>query len=165
MWTGGRHHERGRRRSCIEVYRYGGEDPEIRRRLAELGHAALCDHPLEGVTEVVRDHVRFHFVATDATALAAQILAWAIAQSPNGACTAPVEGDAEEAAFEHTHSARYATPQVYRLARLPDGCWLLVKSSRDPWLHDLLASHGACDLRWFSVDELTAGAEGKRLPY
>jgi hypothetical protein len=151
--------------SCVEVYRYGGEDPEIRRRLGEIGHALLCDHPLEGVTEVVRDHVRFAFDATHAAALAAQILAWVIEQNPNGACTEPVEGDAEAAAFEHTHSAKYARPLIYRLARLPDGYWLLVMSPRNPWLHDLLVSHGARELRWFSADELAAGAEGKRRPY
>jgi hypothetical protein len=33
--------------SCVEVYRYAGIDPTIRRRLAELGHAHLCDQPLE----------------------------------------------------------------------------------------------------------------------
>jgi hypothetical protein len=144
--------------SCVQVYRYGGEDPEIRLRLAELGQVSLCDHPLEGVTEVVRDHVRFAFDATHAAALATQVLAWVIEKSPCGACTEPVEGDAEAAAFEHTHSARHAMPRVYRLARLPDGYWLLVKSPRDPWLHDLLVSHGAHELRWFSADELAAGA-------
>jgi hypothetical protein len=27
--------------SCIQVYRYGGDDTVIRRRLADLGHAGL----------------------------------------------------------------------------------------------------------------------------
>jgi predicted nucleic acid-binding Zn-ribbon protein len=151
--------------SCIEVYRYGGEDPEIRRRLAELGYASLCDNPIEGVAEVVRDRVRFTFDATHAATLAAQILAWVSERNPNGACTEPVVGDAEEAAFEHTHSAKYAMPLVYRLTRLPTGRWLLVKGHRDPWLHDLLVSHGARELRWFSEKELAAGAEGRLLPY
>jgi hypothetical protein len=151
--------------SCIEVYRYGGEDPEIRRRLAELGQGSLCDSPLEGVAEVVRDRVCFIFDATHAATLATQILGWLIEQNPSGACTEPVVGDAEVAAFEHTHSAKYATPLVYRLARLPTGRWLLVKGRRDPWLHDLLVSHGARELRWFSEEELAAGAEGKLLPY
>jgi len=151
--------------SCIEAYRYGGKDTEIRRRLGELGHAALCDDPLDGVTEVIRNHVRFAFDATHAADFAAQVLAWVIEGSPDGACTSPVEGDAEVAAFEHTHSSQHATPRVYRLARLPDGYWLLVKSLRDPWLHDLLLSHGARELRWFSADEFTEGDEGKPLPY
>jgi hypothetical protein len=150
--------------SCIEVYRYGGEDPEIRRRLAEVGHASLCDHPLEGVAKVVRDHVRFAFDATNAAALATRILDWMIEQNPKGAWTEPVTGDREAAAFEHTHSSQYAKPRIYRLARLSDRHWLLT-GAQGPWLHDLLVSHGARDLRWFSADELTAGAEGKRLPY
>lgn len=45
--------------SCIEVYRYGGTDLTIGRRLAELGHADLCDHPLEGHPVVLRNRVRF----------------------------------------------------------------------------------------------------------
>jgi hypothetical protein len=45
--------------SCMHVYRYGGDDPTIRRRLAELGHAVLCDKPLEGHPVVIRNHVRF----------------------------------------------------------------------------------------------------------
>src|SRR3974390_2622707 len=34
--------------SCIDACRYGGRDPAIRRRLAEVGDSHLCDNPLKG---------------------------------------------------------------------------------------------------------------------
>jgi hypothetical protein len=48
--------------SCVRALRYGGNDPGILRRLAELGLTEQCDHPLaEKIEEKLLDHVLFEW--------------------------------------------------------------------------------------------------------
>jgi hypothetical protein len=48
--------------SCCGAVRYGGQDPEVLRRLAELGEAERCDHPPPGnLVSVQRNLATFHF--------------------------------------------------------------------------------------------------------
>src|SRR4051812_12847152 len=106
--------------SCIEVYRYGGDDPSIRRRLAELGHARLCDRPLEGHPVVLRNHVRFSLARGDrATEIASLLLSTFESTWKNGKCTRLVAGDAHRSEFEYTHSEKYGTPRRYVIERVP----------------------------------------------
>lgn len=168
--------------SCIDAYRYGGTDPTIRRRLAEIGYSHLCDHPLEGHPVVLRNHVRFSLAnAAEATELARQLLSTFVTTWKNGECTKVPTGDACRAHFEFTHSAEYGTPGGYRLERVrtppPSSAyrdpatahvWLLVEEegSHPPtWLHKVLVQNGALDIRWFSRDEWTAQVAGEPLPY
>ncbi|MFO0736430.1 MAG: ferredoxin [Labilithrix sp.] len=171
--------------SCIEVYRYGGTDLTIRRRLAELGQADLCDHPLEGHPVVLRNRVRFA-LADDggAISVARRVLTWFEAAQTNGACTSPVTGNAQRAEFEHTHSERYASSRRYTIESVqaprpterlpmyrdpaPRHVWVLSEpDGRHPlvWLHSVLVENGAADVRWFSGDEWVRQADGASLPY
>lgn len=61
--------------SCCGAVRYGGRDPEILRRVAELGEAEQCDHPLPGNQVVVRRSVAtFRFEGFNALDAAEEIL-------------------------------------------------------------------------------------------
>lgn len=169
--------------SCIEAYRYGGNDPRIRRRLAQVGYAHLCDRPLEGERRVLRDHVRFELDSTDAVSTAAIVLSGLGSAWKSGACTQAVSGDVDTATFGFTTSREYGTNRRYEIKRIshdvspttalyraptPPPTWLLVLeasgSSVAP-IHDALVERGAQAIRWFSVDEWLAGAEGVELPY
>jgi hypothetical protein len=171
--------------SCVEAYRYGGTDPQIRRRLAEIGYSHLCDHPLEGHPVVVRNHVRFslgHVV--EAIEVASRLLSAFEAHWKDGRCTKAVAGNGHRAVFEHTHSTELGIPCWYTVERVrhsapvapppsyrepsPVHVWLLAaEHDRFPpiWLHDVLLENGAVDIRWFSRDEWNAQAAGRELPY
>jgi hypothetical protein len=170
--------------SCIEAYRYGGDDPTIRRRLAELGHSHLCDSPLEGHPVAIRNRVRFALVERGAaTDVARLVLSWFEGNWKDGRCTKPVTGDSDTAVFEYTHSETYGTARRYTLERLPTPplapatayrapstvhAWVLAEDEgRYPpiWLHSVLERNGALGIRWLSRDEWTARADGAELPY
>jgi hypothetical protein len=170
--------------SCIEVYRYGGDDPNIRHRLAELGYARLCDRPLEGHA-VVRNRVRFSLDQGDrATNVATALLSAFERTWPDGKCTRMVGGDAERAEFQYTHSATYGTPRRYIVERVPKPThgtpssvyrapappqvWLLTEDDarHTPiWLHDVLTKTAAVGIRWFSRVEWEGRQAGQELPY
>jgi hypothetical protein len=171
--------------SCIEVYRYGGDDPTIRRRLAELGYSHLCDEPLEGHPVVLRNHVRFALPeGGEATDVATRVLSWLEAYWKDGRCKKPVTGNADTAVFEYTHSEKYGTARRYTLQRLrtPSAApatayrtpsavhaWILAEEEGGGFpsevLHRVLQRNGAVGIRWFSREEWTAGADGAELPY
>ncbi len=152
--------------SCIQVYRYGGTDPEIRRRLAELGHADLCDYPLEGRAVVIRDLARFCLpMAEGAIGIGRLLLAALTTRYKDGHSTRPVAGSTHWAEFDYAASAKYGKPNEYTIEQVGAGVWLLSNEHRGVWLHDLLSSIGAEDIRWFSRDEWNAGAAGRELSY
>jgi hypothetical protein len=168
--------------SCVEAYRYGGDDPTIRRRLAELGHAGLCDNPLEGHPIVIRNHVRFALAEPgEATDVSRRVLSWFEQNWKDGRCTQPVTGNADKAVFAWRRSEKYRTALRYTLERLPPLLqvaayrspaavhpWVLVEDGgrcTPIWLHDVLEKNGAVGIRWFSREEWTAHAEGAELPY
>jgi hypothetical protein len=169
--------------SCIGVYRYGGTDVTIRRRLAELGHASECDDPLEGHGPVLRNHARFTLPENhDATEVAKLLLAVFTSRTIDGRWTRAVNGDAHRADFEWTPSAKYATPRTYVIERVPASsgdaspyrsahvapAWLMIVEPERYTpirLHDALLEIGAVAIRWFSAAEWTAGVAGQDLPY
>jgi hypothetical protein len=170
--------------SCIEVYRYGGDEPTIRHRLAEIGYSRLCDNPLKGDPIVLRNHVRFALTeGGEATDVARLVLAWFEEYWKDGRRTKPVAGDADTAIFEYTHSEKYGTARRYTLERIETRppiaatayraspavhAWLLsADDGHFPpiWLHSILQTHGALGIRWFSRGEWTERADGAELPY
>jgi hypothetical protein len=170
--------------SCIEVYRYGGDEPTIRRRLAEIGYSHLCDNPLEAHPVVIRNHVSFALAeGGGAKDVARRVLSWFGKLWEEGRCTKPVNGDAKTAFFEYTHSATYGTARRYRLERLETPPLVPAAPYRSPsavqawvlavdeerfapiWLHDVLRTNGAARIRWFSRREWTERAPGAELPY
>jgi hypothetical protein len=169
--------------SCIGVYRYGGTDVTIRRRLAELGHASECDHPLEGYGPVLRNHVRFTLLdRNDATEVAKVLLATFRSRTIDGRCTRDVDGAAHRADFEWTSSAKYATPRTYVVERVrassgdaspyrpvsAASAWLMIIETEKYTpigMHDALLEIGAVGIRWFSAAEWNGGGAGQDLPY
>ncbi len=52
--------------SEVECLRYRGRDPDIQRRLVEIGMADICDHPLPtNAVPVLREHVTFKSALAD----------------------------------------------------------------------------------------------------
>lgn len=171
--------------SCIEAYRYAGHDLSIRRRLAELGHSRLCDHPLEGHPVVHRGHARFSLGdETEATAVATKLLSAFEAVQKNGKCTKPVIGYALRAKFTFTVSPLYAISRSYTVERVetpplgapaaayrdasPMHAWLLIDEDSgfaQIWIHEALVNSGATHIRWFSDDQWRTRAVGNELPY
>jgi len=170
--------------SCIEVYRYGGDELTIRRRLAEIGHSHLCDNPLEGHPIVLRKHVRFALAeGGKAKEVARRVLSWFEEYWKDGRCTKPVTGDADTAIFEYTHSEKYGTARRYTLEHIETRppvpatayrassavhTWLLTTDEErfaPIWLHSVLQTNGAAGIRWFSRGEWTDRANGAELPY
>lgn len=170
--------------SCIEVYRYAGDEPAICRRLAQIGHSHLCDKPLEGHPRVLRNHVRFALAeGGEATDIARRVLSWFDQYWKDGRCTKPVSGDTDTAIFDYTHSEKYGTARRYTLERIEIRppvaatpyrassavhAWVLAADEgRFPliWLHGVLQTNGALHIRWFSGGEWTERANGAELPY
>jgi hypothetical protein len=166
------------------VHRYGGTDPVIRRRLAELGYSHLCDHPLDGHPVVLRNHVRFSLNDVDqATDVARHLLSMFAASWKDGECTKVLSGSVEVAEFGYAHSAKDGKHLQYTIERLrplvagntsavyrdPVGAnvWLLAEDGPYPpiGLHEILRELGATDIRWFSRDEWNSRALGAALPY
>jgi len=57
---------RGVRATCCGAVRYGGDDPQILIRFAELGVSSQCDRqPPAGHSRIVRNWVRFEYAAPD----------------------------------------------------------------------------------------------------
>lgn len=121
--------------SCIAALRYSGRDPEILRRLAEMGMASQCDHPLEeAIEEKLFEVVMF---------------SWSLGQDegPKSFIRALLlEVDAEDIAseieFELEHpdlddlnaatgnaSGRYVGPD--------EAAWELIREAVEPFLDDL----------------------------
>jgi hypothetical protein len=163
--------------SCIEAYRFAGDDPEIRRRLAEVGFGHLCVPPADQPI-VLRDHVRAILPSDDARFLAELLLDGLKRVWPYGECITPTEGDGTEAALTFVHSAERDDPHRYRIELIAGGTagayrggpteWLIIApDTKYPpmWLHELLQNMGATSLRWFSRAEWTADAPGQPLPY
>lgn len=171
--------------SCVEAYRYGGSDPTVRRRLAQLGYQHLCDHPLEGQAVVLRNQVRFSLGERGQAADVAMLLvSWFETAWKDGSCTTPVVGDAHRAVFEYAPSRADGRARRYTLEHVATPA-LVGPSSvyRDPstlqvwhfaevdgtyppiWLHELLVKNGALNVRWFSRDEWATQSAGEALPY
>ena len=167
--------------SCIESYRYGGQDPTIRRRLAQLGSADLCDHPLEGVAVSIRTRLRFSLAAAeDAVSLASDLVRRFESRWQAGKCTRLVEGDEKRATFGFATSRESAAneyvlerttlpgPQmIYRSPANADAWLLSVDEVTSPhrWLRDVLDEQGASAVRWFSRAEWLAGSPGHERPF
>lgn len=175
--------------SCIAAYRYGGTDPSIRRRLAELGHSGQCDHPLEGHPAILRNHVRFTLPGRDDSTEVARLLVAAFSSTfGDGRCTRAVAGDQHRSDFEYTTSSKYGAPRRYTIERLTPAsrgrrplsayrnpvsapAWLLSEEdgTHPIWIHEVLVEIGALMIRWFSAQEwkeaLEGGASGQELPY
>ncbi len=170
--------------SCIKAYRYGGTDPTIRRRLAELGHSDVCDHPLEGHPAVLRNRVRFALPGRDdATDVARLLLSRFASVWKDGRCTRAVTGDAHGSDFEFTSSEKYGSARRYTIERLTSSgsapssvyrgvssahVWLLAEDDGGYppiWLHYLLLETGGVAIRWFSAKEWAEGSPGHELPY
>jgi hypothetical protein len=105
--------------SCVGSYRYGGKDPIVLRRLAEMGCGHLCDHPLTGHPVIIRRYARFlHDGGGDALALSASVVAWFHEHWKRGACTTPIEGDVDLATFEFTHDGEHGRPLRFAVKKL-----------------------------------------------
>lgn len=162
--------------SCIENYRYGGKDEEIRARLTEAGYGHLCDVPISR-PRVIRHLARFSMPnAVDARGVVAEV-ANALELSHG-----VVSGDRDRAEYEtaphprldiaiHTYTVERIVPAgaVATAYRDPDprSVWLLrgPKHSFRIHAHTKLVELGAGDVRWFSEDEYKRGASGRLLPF
>jgi hypothetical protein len=78
------HALRAMRVSCLASVRYGGTDPDILQRAADVGSANQCDHPVRTRQAPPRTHVTFRLDALDVETVA-RSLASAVAPSDDGA--------------------------------------------------------------------------------
>jgi ferredoxin len=82
--------------SCV---RYGGSDPEIRRRLAEMDVAHVCDSsPPPGVDPLLRNHVTFDIIVSGALAPSPRDLALSFQKFVDATDGRP-EGDESKARY------------------------------------------------------------------
>jgi hypothetical protein len=125
---------------------------------------------------VPKTHVRFSLSpgsgSEDANEFARRLLGWFAAVWKGGRCTRDVSGDAERASFAYVHPAEPGVPRQYDLERIrsPDAIhsgayrqraaehvWLLVQKDAGRysalWLEEVLVSHGATDIAWFSSED------------
>ena len=170
--------------SCVGACRYDGNDPAILRRLAEDGAAALCDHPLLDQPLVRRNHAYFALAADeDALILATRIVDALQAVWKSGVPLDAPSGDADRARLSFApNTSKWARAYRLDLARGPDRSreprtiyrdpapartWLLVDEDglARLWLHELLVTMGAVDIRWFSREEWQKGGTGRARPY
>lgn len=150
--------------SCVAVHRYGGDDYEIRRRLAVIGQADMCDRPLVEVVQIIRNCVRFELRGPPSARAFAPVLGHWI--EPDG--VELVAGDDAVATFETSPGRPYMLRLSCALHRLGNDTWLLEERSGVAlpfWARDRLVEHGAKDLRWLSVEEWKRGERGQPLPY
>lgn len=150
--------------SCVDAYRYGGDDVPIRRRLAQIGRSSLCDRPLQDVREVVRSHVCFeHEGPRTARAFVELFQTW-FPSDP----IAVRRADDGLAIFDVPCGHQGSSSWDLALHRCGGRTWLLRDraGARLPFhFHDVLAHHGATQLRWLSAKEWARGELGEATPY
>lgn len=164
--------------SCCGAVRYGGSDPDVIARLANIGLASQIDLPVkEPVHRVVRDRATFEYDATASPKeLAADLGAELVAAFPHGTVSETVGGD-EWASFvwswaESIPGARMAL-EVRRLAGVGDQ-WMVrltepehvAAPSIGTSVDDALRATGrAQNLRWHTLAEWESERrEGSPLP-
>lgn len=108
--------------SCIEVLRYGGQDPAILKRLAELGASLLCDYPETGHAEIKRNHVRFAMGASGAHALSQRLLEhFRACFARHDSASRNFIGDETRASFEFSWSTERGRFLRYEVSRFYSG--------------------------------------------
>ena len=159
--------------SEVDCIRYRGKDPDILRRIAEMGHADLCDvAPPGDAAPLTRSHVSFRNVEgqalDDAKDIASGFVTF-VKQQNTGATAIRyhaevVGGDQIRAAVRVSWVADH--DHIVEFERVGPGQWLGVTKpaerlaaiglSRfvDTWLR---ADQSFTDLRWFTKEQWQAG--------
>jgi hypothetical protein len=142
--------------SEVQCIRYRGKDPEVLRRLAELGEAHLCDvAPPPGVKPVLRNHVTFDAAHVAVESMTARDLALAFQEylrSLNQDWLSyrftPIVESGTTAAFSYSWFKDNFHPLEFRCVNLPDCRWLVAHSPAEKaggrgvisWLRSLIRS-------------------------
>ncbi|HEX4505260.1 MAG TPA: ferredoxin [Alphaproteobacteria bacterium] len=159
---------------CI---RYRGTDPEIARRLVEMGHGSLCDLPPPAdAMPLARTHTRFEAVGGPSS-LTARQLAQTFSDYFIGSRTHPIQ---DFKAKPVRALGRRAWVKIswfqncfhsVKFDALPNGKWLAVTHPQmaDAWiglswtLDNWLRSDGRfADIRWYSAEQWRAGGPFRR---
>jgi hypothetical protein len=164
--------------SELRCLRHGGRDPQVPRRLAEIGSADACDHPpLLGADLTLRNHVTF----TAPFAARARDIAAALREHILGLSSeyvqyraTPLEAEGEEVKFTYSWYEDHYHPLWFGPTRGEDRRWLIRHSPAwemagvsislmlDDWLHED-ARFGS--VRWYTAEAWSGGGEWRERPY
>jgi hypothetical protein len=146
----------------LQCIRYRGQDPEVLRRLGELGEPQLCDiPPPANVRPVFRNHVTFDAASPQAESITPRELALAFQEYLHSLNRhwlsyefTPIVVKGESAAFSYSWFQGDYHPIDFCAILLPDCRWLIrhsggrgVSNDVDDWLK---RDARFCKVRWYA---------------
>jgi hypothetical protein len=171
--------------SCCRAIRYGGNDPEILSRFAELGESSLCDNPAPSIKPVRRNQARFEYCSpknadeVETARLIIEIIVTLLPKRQDTECTAfRHQADSSSFQFVWGKSESLNDNKGYsiriRVRHEKDSWWLLSLSENDQGERGIAIQldnalrqcNSIRAIRWFSSSELSSGDEiGRSRPY
>jgi hypothetical protein len=166
----------------LQCIRYRGEDPDVRRRLGELGEPHLCDvAPPPSVRPVFRNHVTFDAATSESDWIGPRDLAIAFQEY---LCSlnrhwltyefTPIVADGATAAFSFSWYQSNFHPIEFCVIRVPDCRWLIrhsqvekagsrgVSNDVDDWLK---SNSRFCKVRWYSEEQWKGSRDWQETPW
>jgi hypothetical protein len=164
--------------SCVQCLRYGGDDPKILRRLADIGEPEACDNPVPvDAKPILRNYVSFdvanffHPGVRLERLLGEAFRAFCLGLYVQPSEVSPLVQVGASLRFNHYNRA-FTLSRSERDARR----WLLHHADPNPkgtvaisvYLDEYMRGHNEIfrSLRWYSADEWKApAAQGMETPY
>lgn len=165
--------------SELQCLRYGGQDPVLLRRLAEIGEAGACDQPPPaGAACLLRNHVSFQASATDSRRGIAHALQRYLDSAFSHYSDYKITPPTDDGHELHLSVSWYQDDYhpIWVGPGEPNACRWLIRHSPvmksgsialsltlDDWLR---TDPAYADLRWYTADQWTGPKEGwQSLPY
>ena len=166
----------------LQCIRYRGEDPDVRRRLGELGEPHLCDvAPPSSIRPVFRNHVTYDTATSEGDAIGPRDLAMAFLEYLRSLNRhwltyefTPIVADETTAAFSFSWYQSNFYAIEFCAIRVPDCRWLIRHSliekagsrgvSND--VDDRLKSDSRfCKARWYAQDQWSGSRDWQETPW
>jgi len=147
--------------SCCGAVRYGGEDTDILRRLAELGDKDSCDHPPHGVDTVTRSHATFAAPGLELAgkAVVAALPGWN-ATSSSTHQSLSIHFTTDDPDFElRVQISQTDEENRWHLSMTPPHGPVIAIDQQ------LRREPGIEEIRWFTEGEWAGGAPGQEYPF
>jgi hypothetical protein len=162
--------------SCCGAVRYGGVDPVVLTRLAQMGEASACDQPTnDSSTLIIRNHAKLTYVAESLRPVK-EIVDFIAMSLPMGQNTFTRGFDYSKgsAAFVYEWGTRdFRCSAKFRVEQSSENAWI-VSLTRDEGATlglamaldtSLRTNNRFGKIRWLTNEQLASGSEGTEHPY
>lgn len=125
--------------SCCQALRYGGDDPAILKRFAEIGESSQCDFPpIPTPPKVIRNCARFEYETRDRDASIKEnlkaivaIVSESLVRHPSQKCSRFKYSKTEASFRFHWGIPSRDLSIRFHLAQESESCWILRVSEND----------------------------------